>query len=154
MHAYCYSDPNTPSNKTQPRGQEIRWPVDLTTQAGKNLTCDNFKKVGRSRSVSVAISRQDDDNKGPSKVFLGNADNTSNNATPAAALPDLLRLSPRQHDVLFGAANGKSAWETAQVLCLTEATVKSYIANACARLSADNKTHAVAIVISRGLFSI
>jgi DNA-binding CsgD family transcriptional regulator len=98
--------------------------------------------------------RRDSDNIPPSEVFLSNADHASNNATPAAALPDLPRLSPRQRDVLFWAANGKSAWETAQVLGLKEATVKSYIANTCAKLGADNKTHAVAIVISRGLFSV
>lgn len=67
------------------------------------------------------------------------------------ALP---QLSARQREVLFWAAHGKSAWVTAQLMGLKEATVKSYIANACARLSADNKTHAVAIAFHHGIIGL
>lgn len=70
-----------------------------------------------------------------------------------AQLP-LPSLSPREKEVLVWAGRGKSAWETAQLLALSESTVKSYIRNACGRLGVKNKTHAVAICLTHGLFRI
>lgn len=70
-----------------------------------------------------------------------------------ARLP-LPSLSPREKEVLLWAGRGKSAWETAQLLGLCESTVKSYMRNACARLGVKNKTHAVAICLTHGLFRI
>lgn len=70
---------------------------------------------------------------------------------PHGTAPGLTPLSIREREVLFWAANGKGAWETAQLLGLTEATVKSYIANACRKLGAQNKVHAVALSITHGL---
>lgn len=66
-------------------------------------------------------------------------------------LPANVTLAPREKDVLLWAANGKSAWETAILLELTENTVKYYVRNACSRLGAQNKTHAVAICIAHDL---
>lgn len=68
-------------------------------------------------------------------------------------LPAGVSLTPREKDVLFWAANGKSAWETAALLQLTENTVKFYIRNACSRLGAQNKTHAVAICLAHDLLN-
>jgi len=62
-----------------------------------------------------------------------------------------ITLAPREKEVLTWAALGKSAWETAVLLDLAESTVKSYIKNACSRLGAQNKTHAVAICIEHNL---
>lgn len=73
---------------------------------------------------------------------------------PHDALQPMLCLSPREKEVLLWAGRGKSAWETAQLLGLSEATVKSYIRNACSRLGVKNKTHAVAICLTHGLFRI
>lgn len=67
---------------------------------------------------------------------------------------DLCHLSPRETEVLLWAARGKTAWETAQLLGLTEATIKFYIRNACQRLNTENKTHAVAVCMQCGLFRI
>ncbi|MCX7567739.1 helix-turn-helix transcriptional regulator [Sulfitobacter sp. F26169L] len=66
-------------------------------------------------------------------------------------LPANVTLAPREKDVLLWAANGKSAWETAILLELTENTVKFYIRKACSRLGAQNKTHAVAICLAHDL---
>lgn len=92
-----------------------------------------------------------------SKPFKG--DNL--NAASTAALEikyDTLRptlcLSPREKEVLLWAGRGKSAWETAQLLGLSEATIKYYVRNACTRLGVKNKTHAVAICLTHGLFRI
>lgn len=70
------------------------------------------------------------------------------------ALQPMLCLSPREKEVLLWAGRGKSAWETAQLLGLSESTVKSYMRNACGRLGVKNKTHAVAICLTHGLFRI
>ncbi len=62
-----------------------------------------------------------------------------------------VRLTPRELEALLWAARGKSVWETAQVLGLSERTVKFHLQRACAKLNAQNKTHAVARVLARGL---
>lgn len=65
-----------------------------------------------------------------------------------------LYLAPRELDVLKWAAQGKTTWETAQLLDLSEATVAFYARRACSRLGVKSKIHAVAICISAGVFKI
>ncbi|WP_198144859.1 helix-turn-helix transcriptional regulator [Pseudorhodobacter aquimaris] len=77
-----------------------------------------------------------------------------NETSRSTSPPSAFYLAPREKEVLWWAARGKSAWETAQVLGLSETTVKFYIKNACARLQVRNKTHAVAICVSNGVFQI
>jgi len=71
-----------------------------------------------------------------------------------AADPAVLYLAPRELEVLRWAAQGKTIWETAQLLELSEATVAFYVRRACSRLGVKSKIHAVAICISHGLFQI
>ncbi|MCL3882677.1 helix-turn-helix transcriptional regulator [Marivita sp. GX14005] len=74
---------------------------------------------------------------------------TCNNLAPMAR-----SLSRREAEVLLWAAHGKSAWETAQLLGLREATVKFYVRKACVRLGVKNKTHAVAIALTHNLIEM
>ena len=60
-------------------------------------------------------------------------------------------LSPRERDVLYWAASGKTVWETAQLLGITEDTTNSYLRDAIRRLSCLNKPHAVAEAVRLGL---
>jgi DNA-binding CsgD family transcriptional regulator len=53
-------------------------------------------------------------------------------------------LSRREVEVLEWAARGKTAWETGQILGLSEKTVHFYLRNAAAKLGVASKTHAVA----------
>ena len=62
-----------------------------------------------------------------------------------------LFVRPREREVLQWAARGKSSWETARILGLSEATVNFYIRNAGLRLGASTKTQAVAIALSSHL---
>lgn len=62
-----------------------------------------------------------------------------------------LRISPREVQVLYWAACGKSAWETAKILGLTEGTVNQYLHSAARKLGADSKTHSVIRAIDAGL---
>jgi len=53
--------------------------------------------------------------------------------------------------MLNWAAVGKSAWETSQIVGLSQRTIDSYIKNCLRKLDANNKTHAVAIALNFGL---
>ena len=61
----------------------------------------------------------------------------------------LLILTRREQEVLRWAAKGKTAWETARILGLSEKTVSFYISNAIAKLGAVTKTQAVATILSK-----
>lgn len=63
-------------------------------------------------------------------------------------------LAPRELEVLRWAARGKTTWETAQLLELSEATVAFYARRACSRIGVKSKIHAVAICISAGIFKV
>ena len=60
-------------------------------------------------------------------------------------------LRPREREVLYWAASGKTVWETAQLLGITEDTTNSYLRDAIRRLSCLNKPHAVAEAVRLGL---
>lgn len=62
----------------------------------------------------------------------------------AAPPPPLARLTPRQRQVLAGLARGKLRKQIARELGISEATVKTHIANACRRLGVATRAEAVA----------
>lgn len=66
-------------------------------------------------------------------------------------LPEAQVLTDRERDVLSWAARGKSALDTAEILRLSEDTVKTHIRNALNKLGANNKTHGVTKAIYLGL---
>lgn len=53
------------------------------------------------------------------------------------------RLSPRERECLLWIAEGKTYWETAMILGLSEHTVRCYLESARHKLGAANNTHAV-----------
>ncbi len=63
------------------------------------------------------------------------------------------RLTVREKQVLQWAAFGKTSWETAMILGLSERTIETYIAKAAAKLEASTKAHAVCKSLSLGLIS-
>lgn len=65
------------------------------------------------------------------------------------ALQESTILSKREVAVLQWAANGKTSWETSQILNLSPKTIDFYIANACKKLNVANRTQAVAAAVSR-----
>ncbi|MDX8346922.1 autoinducer binding domain-containing protein [Cognatiyoonia sp. IB215446] len=64
---------------------------------------------------------------------------------------DDLRVSPREVQTLYWAACGKSAWETAKILGLSEGTVNQYLHSAARKLGAASKTHSVIRAIDAGV---
>jgi DNA-binding NarL/FixJ family response regulator len=63
-------------------------------------------------------------------------------------------LTPREVDVLRLVAKGKANKEIAAQLSLTEETVKTHIRNILGKLEANDRTHAVAIGIKRGIIEL
>jgi DNA-binding NarL/FixJ family response regulator len=63
-------------------------------------------------------------------------------------------LTPREVDVLRLVAKGKANKEIAAQLSLTEETVKTHIRNILGKLEANDRTHAVAIGIKRGIIDL
>jgi DNA-binding NarL/FixJ family response regulator len=63
-------------------------------------------------------------------------------------------LTPREIDVLRLVAAGNPNKEIAAQLSLTEETVKSHIRNILAKLGANDRTHAVAIGLKRGIIDL
>jgi two-component system NarL family response regulator len=63
----------------------------------------------------------------------------------------LQRLTGREKDVLALVARGRSNREVAADLGIAEETVKSYLSNVLQKLYANDRTHAVAIALRRGI---
>jgi DNA-binding NarL/FixJ family response regulator len=63
-------------------------------------------------------------------------------------------LTPREADVLRLVASGNANKEIAARLFLTEETVKSHLRNILAKLGANDRTHAVAIGVKRGIIDL
>jgi DNA-binding CsgD family transcriptional regulator len=60
-------------------------------------------------------------------------------------------LTVRERECLQWAAQGKTAWETGEILGIAERTVKKHIGSAMVKLSATTRTQAVAKAAARGL---
>jgi DNA-binding NarL/FixJ family response regulator len=63
-------------------------------------------------------------------------------------------LTPREIDVLLLIARGNANKIIAAELSLTEETVKSHIRNILSKLGANDRTHAVAIGLKRGIIGL
>jgi len=63
-------------------------------------------------------------------------------------------LTLRERDVLAWSAQGKSAWEIARILNIAKRTVDEHARVAARKLGATNRTHAVAVAISRGIIEL
>ena len=62
-------------------------------------------------------------------------------------------LSQREMDCLRWAASGKSAWDIAGILSLSQRTVEEYLANAAVKLGTVNRVQSVAEAIRRKIIS-
>ncbi len=60
-------------------------------------------------------------------------------------------LTPKEEDVLKWIKEGKSNWETASILGISERTVKFHVGNVLKKLNAVSRGHAVALALEKGL---
>ena len=72
---------------------------------------------------------------------------------PQADAPAAPSLSQRELEVLRWTMAGKTAWETGQLLCISEPTVKYHLRNTLAKLNVPSKHMAVLKAISLGLIA-
>lgn len=76
----------------------------------------------------------------------------STKSTPVPpSTPPVIRLSPRESASLHWSAIGKTSWETARILDISESTVNFHLRNACRKLQVRGRRAAVATAIRRGL---
>jgi DNA-binding CsgD family transcriptional regulator len=73
----------------------------------------------------------------------------------SSELIDLNRaeLTEREKECLLWAAEGKTSWETAQILHITERTVIFHLQNAAKKLNVVNRQHAIARAVVMGLIT-
>lgn len=68
---------------------------------------------------------------------------------PTAQTP----LSQRENQCLLWAAEGKTSWETSQILGVAERTVVFHLQNAQEKLQVNNRQHAVARAVALGIIT-
>jgi LuxR family quorum sensing-dependent transcriptional regulator len=68
-------------------------------------------------------------------------------ATP----PPVRKLTAREREAIAWTARGKSAWDIGGILRISQRTVEQHATNACSKLGATNRAHAVAIAIRERL---
>ena len=62
-----------------------------------------------------------------------------------------VRMTPRELDVMQWASAGKTSWEIARILGITERTVKFHFTSVFVKLNVVNRSQAVAKAIRYGL---
>lgn len=62
-------------------------------------------------------------------------------------------LTDREKECLLWTADGKTSWETSQILKISERTVVFHLQNAADKLGAFNRQHAIARAVSLGLIT-
>lgn len=72
-------------------------------------------------------------------------------ALAEAPTPPAPALTPREREVLVWAAKGKTGWEIAQILHLSERTVTYHVENARTKLGAASRAQAVVAALTLGL---
>ena len=65
-----------------------------------------------------------------------------------------LILSKREIEVLSWIKEGKTSWEIARILLISERTVNFHVRNVIKKLDAKNRTHALAIAVAERLIDI
>ncbi len=69
----------------------------------------------------------------------------------AASGAEAITLSPREMDVLSLVAEGKTNWETGQILGLSEYSIRDHMKTLSRRLQTTNRTHTVVRAMQLGL---
>jgi len=65
-----------------------------------------------------------------------------------------IALSQREREILDWVRKGKTNWEIAQILGISERTVKFHVQNIMVKLDVSSRTHAVAVAMERGLIDL
>lgn len=69
----------------------------------------------------------------------------------AVSTTSKIHLTPREQEILTWTASGKTTWEIGQILAISERTAKQHLGAVIRKLGVQNKYHAVAEAVARGL---
>ncbi len=89
----------------------------------------------------------------PQALYLGSLVHEAAMRVGYSAEPEPPAVTDRERQCLAWAAEGKTAWETAQILGITERTVIFHLQNACVKLGVNNRQQAVARAIALGVLA-
>ena len=67
------------------------------------------------------------------------------------SIETISQLSKREKEVLSWLKEGKSSWDIAAILNISERTVNFHVSNIMQKLNAVSRTQAVAVAIEKGL---
>jgi DNA-binding NarL/FixJ family response regulator len=126
--------------------------IILTTHAG-DVQVSRALKAG-ARAYLLKGSLRNELMETIRAVHAGQKRVSSEVAAEIAAHSTDQALTPREVDVLRLVAKGQANKEIAAQLSLTEETVKTHIRNILGKLEANDRTHAVAIGIKRGIIEL
>ena len=109
----------------------------------------SHKSINLSSVVSIGIKNKSVDDKQINEIrailpYL-------NSITSKKGFFDDMHLSERESSIIKWASQGKSSWETAFILQLSERTVKFHLSKIYQKLSVHSKSHAVAKAYKLGL---
>ncbi len=149
------------------------------TAAARDLRQQRWLEAERARGVGAGIAIPIQDHAaGPAYVSLVGTDEASATRLIEAHVAELAfeaaqfhsrakailpfagealapgNLTPRESECLSLAAVGKTVFETASTLGISQRTVEYHITNAATKLHAFNKVHAVAVALGRRLIRI
>jgi DNA-binding NarL/FixJ family response regulator len=126
--------------------------IILTTHAGDVQVSRALKAGARAYLLKALLRKELLDT--IRAVHAGQKRLSSEVATEIAQHASDDALTPREVDVLRLVALGNANREIGTHLSLTEETVKSHLKSILAKLSANDRTHAVAIGLKRGIIDL
>jgi DNA-binding NarL/FixJ family response regulator len=126
--------------------------IVLTTHTGDSLVSRAMKAGARAYLLKSAVRKELLDT--VRAVHVGQKRVSPELAAEIAEHAADSVLTPREVEVLRLVAGGNANKEVAARLSLTEETVKAHVRNILGKLGANDRTHAVAIAVKRGIIDL
>jgi DNA-binding CsgD family transcriptional regulator len=126
------------------------WEALSEAGIGRTLCAASYGRGRAVASLHLGFSGPDLDQEASAGLQLAGVVLTETLMRFAPPAADGEVLTPRERAVLTWIADGKSDWETACILGLSEPTVRFHLANARRKLGAVNRVQAVARFVAAG----
>jgi len=120
---------------------------DVGDREGIAVACMNPRHGGRASLLSIAMPERSAARR---HLLIAGHVLPHIHEMLAESGPADASLTPRELEVLRWVADGKSNWETAAILSLSERTVKFHLANAFGKLGVHTRAQAIAKALRRG----
>ena len=144
--------PDTPVSGALTVTERLRQTMNELCQADTRL--ESLQGCTLSIGVATAIPRKESD----SQILIDAADrmlqqaiNDGGNRTEALAIDAPFRLTPRELECLQWSALGKSSWEIAAILQISESAVNFHMANIRQKFQVGSRRQAIAQAVRLGL---